>query len=167
MGLLETPYAAPKISAVDAFGKVFTGKEFHDKYLVLYFYPKDMTPGCTVEATDFQKFYEDFQDFGCEVVGVSKDSCERHQKFADKESLRFTLLSDESGTLSEEFGVWKEKVNYGKKYMGIERSTFLINPEGKIVAEWRKVKVAGHVESVLSALKEYKKSLIKPVNSPR
>jgi peroxiredoxin Q/BCP len=120
---------------------------------VLYFYPKDMTSGCTIEARDFQSLLKKFQNLGCQVIGVSKDSCASHQKFATKEGLNFQLLPDSSGEVCQAFDVWKEKSMYGKKFMGIERSTFLIHPSGEIVQSWHKVKVTGHAEEVLETLK--------------
>ena len=160
--ILEKPYKAPPTVGIDAWQKQFTAESFKGQWQVLYFYPKDMTPGCTTESIDFQTLLEDFEAQNCAVIGVSKDSCERHQKFADKEGLRFILISDSEGRLCEDFGVWKEKINYGKKYMGIERSTFLINPEGNIVAEWRKVKVANHAAHVFETLKTAKKLRLRP-----
>ncbi|MFZ9520053.1 MAG: peroxiredoxin [Silvanigrellaceae bacterium] len=152
-GLLSSPYSAPRIS-----GRV-GGEEFRDglvrgKWVVLYFYPKDMTPGCTIEARDFQALNQQFKLQDAVVVGVSKDSCQSHGKFAQKEGLAFMLLSDEGGDLCERFGVWKEKSMYGKTFMGIERSTFLLNPKGLVVARWPKVKVDGHAKSVLATLKK-------------
>jgi peroxiredoxin Q/BCP len=113
-----------------------------------------MTPGCTLEARDFEALKDEFKRQDAVVIGVSKDSCESHRKFAQKEGLSFMLLSDEGGDLCERFGVWKEKSMYGKTFMGIERSTFLLNPKGNVVAHWPKVKVDGHASSVLSTLKK-------------
>lgn len=126
-----------------------TLEDFAGRALVLYFYPKDMTSGCTVQAQNFRDLQGEFNKVGVDIVGVSKDSLKRHDKFSEKEDLNFLLGSDENGHVCEDFGVWKEKSMYGKKYMGIERSTFLIDPNGFIVNEWRKVKVAGHVSKVL------------------
>ena len=152
-GLLYSPYSAPKISG-HVNGEVFNAASLNGKWKVLYFYPKDMTPGCTVEAHDFQALSREYQQQEAVVIGVSKDSCQSHSKFAQKEGLSFMLISDEKSDLCERFGVWKEKSMYGKTYMGIERSTFLITPEGQVVARWPKVKVAGHAHEVLSALKK-------------
>lgn len=135
-------------------GEEFNAALLKGKWKVLYFYPKDMTPGCTVEARDFQALSREYQQQEAVVIGVSKDSCQSHSKFAQKEGLSFMLISDEESDLCERFGVWKEKSMYGKTYMGIERSTFLISPEGQVVARWPKVKVAGHAHEVLSALKK-------------
>lgn len=152
--ILEKPYKLTKFSVVDSFAKKVTEKDLLGKWSVVYFYPKDMTSGCTLEANDFQENMLSFQKLNCDIYGVSKDSCQSHQKFILKEGIKFQLLSDEQGEMLEAFAVWKEKSMYGKKFMGIERSTFLIHPEGKVVAEWRKVKVPGHVENVLKTLKE-------------
>ncbi|SHH80411.1 peroxiredoxin [Marivita hallyeonensis] len=121
--------------------------------VVLFFYPRDDTSGCTKENEAFTALQGDFEKIGVRVFGISKDSLASHEKFMAKKSLTVPLLSDENGTASEDFGVWKEKNMYGKKYMGIERSTFLIDAEGRIAKEWRKVKVPGHAEEVLEAAK--------------
>jgi peroxiredoxin Q/BCP len=123
------------------------------KKVVLYFYPKDDTPGCTKEACGFRDSLPDFSGVDAVVIGVSKDSVAKHDKFKAKYELPFTLASDEDGALCEAYGTWVEKSMYGKKYMGIDRATFLIRPDGKIAQAWRKVKVPGHVEEVLAAAK--------------
>ena len=128
-------------------------KDFSGKYLVLYFYPRDMTSGCTLESQDFRDHYKSFQKQNCEILGVSRDTIKSHDKFCEKESLPFKLISDTDEKLCKAYDVMKEKSMYGKKFMGIERSTFLINPNGEIIREWRKVKVPGHVEEVLSELR--------------
>ncbi|MGB5559290.1 MAG: thioredoxin-dependent thiol peroxidase [Paracoccaceae bacterium] len=120
--------------------------------VVLYFYPKDDTSGCTAEALDFNRQLADFKAAGAEVLGVSKDSVKKHDKFRDKYGLKVTLLSDENSDVCERYGVWVEKSMYGRTYMGIERATFLIDGAGRIVEIWRKVKVKGHVEQVLQTL---------------
>lgn len=122
--------------------------------LVLYFYPKDDTPGCTREAVDFSALTNGFEEAGAKVVGVSRDSMSRHVKFATKYGLKVALTSDEDGTISEAFGTWGEKSLYGRKYMGMARATFLIGPDGVVRRVWPKVKVAGHAEEVLSAVRE-------------
>lgn len=124
------------------------------KNVVLYFYPKDMTPGCTTEACDFRDQNSLFAQYDTVVIGVSPDPAARHQKFIEKHQLPFTLLADEKQEAAEKYGVWTLKKNFGKEYMGIERSTFLINKEGIVVKEWRKVRVKGHVEEVLTVVKE-------------
>lgn len=122
------------------------------KYTVLYFYPKDDTPGCTVEAKEFRDLYSDFAKAGAEVCGISRDDVKSHDKFKCKYELTFPLLSDEDGKITESYGVWVEKSMYGKKYFGIQRATFLVNPEGKIEKIWPKVKVEGHAAEVLKAI---------------
>jgi peroxiredoxin Q/BCP len=156
-GQLSSPYEAPKISGLVG-GEAFHEKVLSGKWVVLYFYPKDMTSGCTVEARDFQSLNDDFARLGAVVVGVSKDSCRSHEKFSQKEGLSFLLLSDEGGDLCERYGVWKQKSMYGKTYMGIERSTFLLNPQHQVVAQWSKVKVDGHAQAVLMTLKKLQSS---------
>jgi thioredoxin-dependent peroxiredoxin len=126
---------------------------FHGKNVVLYFYPKDDTSGCTAEACDFRDNMERLTQSGAIVLGVSPDSPKSHDRFKAKYNLNFALVSDESHEICESYGVWVEKSMYGKKYMGVERSTFLINPDGIITHEWRKVKVPGHVEEVMKVLK--------------
>ncbi|WOI55160.1 peroxiredoxin [Palleronia sp. LCG004] len=119
--------------------------------VVLYFYPRDDTSGCTTEALDFSQAKEAFDRQGVTILGVSKDSVAKHDKFRDKHGIGVALLSDEHGDVCERYGVWVEKKMYGKTHMGIERSTFLIDASGTILREWRKVKVPGHVEEVLDA----------------
>lgn len=123
------------------------------KPVVLYFYPKDMTPGCTTESCEFRDAEPDFGAVDAKIIGISKDSVDRHDKFKAKHGLNFTLASDENGTTCEDYGVWKEKNMYGKKFMGIERSTFVIDGDGVIRKVWRKVKVKGHVAEVLEAVR--------------
>lgn len=134
----------------DGGGKVKLS-ERRGKKVVLYFYPKDDTPGCTKEACGFRDALPDFSKIDAEVIGVSKDSTAKHEKFKAKYELPFTLLSDEDGEVCEAFGTWVEKSMYGRKYMGIDRATFLIDETGTLRAEWRKVKVPGHVDEVLRA----------------
>lgn len=124
------------------------------KNIVLYFYPRDDTSGCTLEAQDFRDNLKNFEALNTVVIGVSKDSIKSHLKFAEKYELNFALASDENCTVCETYGVWKEKMNYGKKYMGIERTTFLIDKSGIIRHIWRKVKVDLHASKVLTAAKE-------------
>ena len=119
--------------------------------VVLFFYPRDDTSGCTKESIGFSEALQEFADAGVQVFGISKDSVKSHDKFVAKHELKTPLLSDETDTVCEAYGVWKEKKMYGKTFMGIERSTFLIDAEGKIARVWRKVKVPGHVEEVLEA----------------
>lgn len=122
--------------------------------IVLFFYPKDNTPGCTQEAISFTQHLASFTKLGVQVIGLSPDTIKKHNNFIDKHSLEVILVSDEEKTTLEDYAVWVEKSMYGRTYMGVERSTFLIDKEGVIVKAWRKVKVAGHVEEVLDAAKE-------------
>ncbi|MCR6110045.1 thioredoxin-dependent thiol peroxidase [Bacillus sp. A301a_S52] len=135
-------------------GKEVSLNDYRGKYVVLYFYPKDMTPGCTTEACDFRDNHDSFSDLDAVILGVSPDPVDRHEKFINKHELPFELLADEDHQLAEDFGVWKLKKNFGKEYMGIERSTFVIDKEGKLIKEWRKVRVKGHVEEALNYLRE-------------
>ena len=122
--------------------------------LVLYFYPKDDTSGCTRQAQDFTASAREFEQAGAAVVGVSRDPMKKHEKFIAKYELAVPLASDEDGQISDAFGTWVQKSMYGRKYMGMERSTFLIGPDGKVLQVWRKVKVPGHVQEVLKAARE-------------
>ena len=123
------------------------------KKIIVYFYPKDDTSGCTTQACGFRDTLPDFTGADAVVIGISKDSVKSHDKFKTKHGLNFVLASDENNDTCERFGVWKEKSMYGKKYMGIERSTFLIGADGVVHQEWRNVKIPGHVEAVLAAAK--------------
>lgn len=133
-------------------GGTLSNKDLKGKTVVLYFYPKDMTPGCTTEAQDFRDQIAAFEKAGAVIVGVSKDSVKRHDNFVAKQELPFQLISDEEGSLCEDFGVWVEKSMYGKKFMGIQRATFVIDGTGKIKHSWPKVKVKGHVDEVLEVV---------------
>ncbi|MGP7819239.1 thioredoxin-dependent thiol peroxidase [Niallia sp. 01092] len=126
--------------------------DFTGKHVVLYFYPKDMTPGCTTEACDFRDTHGEFENLDVVIIGISPDPVEKHKKFIEKHGLPFLLLADEEHKVAELYDVWKLKKNFGKEYMGIERSTFLIDKDGILVKEWRKVRVAGHVEEVLKTI---------------
>lgn len=150
---LEPGDAAPTISLPRDGGDTVTLSDYAGKTIVLYFYPRDDTPGCTQEAIGFTEMGDAFAKAGAVVLGVSKDTVAKHEKFRDKHSLGVTLLSDSEGDVCERYGVWVEKNMYGKKSMGIERATFLIDGDGKIARIWRKVKVPGHVEEVLEAVK--------------
>ncbi len=121
---------------------------------VVYFYPKDDTPGCTTEAKDFSQLANEFESAGVVVVGVSRDPMKKHDKFIAKHELAIPLASDEDGAISEAFGTWIEKSMYGRKYMGTERATFLIDANGKVLRAWRNVKVKGHADEVLAAAKD-------------
>ena len=142
---------APKFKMPATNGDTLSLSDFAGRRLVLFFYPKDATSGCTKEAVGFSELQSKFKRRKVEIVGVSRDSLASHQHFIDKHDLKVVLASDEDGKACESFGVWKEKSMYGRKFMGIERSTFLIDEEGMIRRVWRKVKVAGHPEEVLEA----------------
>ncbi|WLR47746.1 thioredoxin-dependent thiol peroxidase [Halobacillus litoralis] len=135
-------------------GESVSLSDYKGKNVVLYFYPKDMTPSCTTEACDFRDHHESFEDLDAVILGVSPDPVESHEKFINKHDLPFLLLADEDHQVAEQFGVWKLKKNFGKEYYGIERSTFIIDKEGKLAEEYRKVKVQGHVESALEYIRE-------------
>jgi len=137
----------------DGGGKISL-KDLNGRKVVLYFYPKDDTPGCTKEACGFRDALPDLSKLDAVVIGVSKDSVARHDKFKAKYELPFTLASDEDGKVCEAYGTWVEKSLYGRKYMGIDRATFLIDENGVLRGEWRKVKVKGHVEEVLAAAQD-------------
>lgn len=134
-------------------GSTATLADHAGRWLVLYFYPKDSTPGCTTEGLEFNALLPKFAKLDCGVLGVSRDSVKSHQNFCAKQGFRFPLVSDGDEALCNAFGVIQEKNMYGRKVLGIVRSTFLIDPEGRIAAEWRGVKVAGHAQAVLDALK--------------
>ncbi|MCA3252344.1 MAG: peroxiredoxin [Pseudomonadota bacterium] len=150
--------ALPDFEAAATSGTRFTPHTHLGKAVVLYFYPKDNTPGCTTEAMQFRDHYRDFVKAGAVVVGVSRDNLVSHEKFKANLELPFELIADTEEKLCHMFGVVKNKIMYGKKVKGIERSTFLIDAEGVLRAEWRGIKVAGHVEEVLKAVKALKKA---------
>lgn len=152
--VLEIGQLAPDFELTANNGQNVKLSDFRGKYVVLYFYPKDMTPGCTAEACDFRDHHERFKELNAVILGVSPDPVKRHQKFIEKHHLPFLLLADEDHRVAELYGVWKLKKMFGKEYMGIERSTFIIDKDGKLVQEWRKVKVKGHVEEALKYIKE-------------
>ncbi|MDI6802687.1 MAG: thioredoxin-dependent thiol peroxidase [Bacteroidota bacterium] len=141
--------SAPNFTLFSNEGKKVYLSDYLGKKVVLYFYPKDMTPGCTTESCSFRDNYSKIKKRGAVILGISADSIQSHQKFIDKYDLPFLLLSDENKEVSKAYGVWKQKSFLGKKYLGIERSTFIIDEEGKIKAILRKVKVSGHTEEVL------------------
>jgi peroxiredoxin Q/BCP len=144
----------PKFSG-DATGEIsISNKDFEGKNLIIFFYPKDNTPGCTLEGQDFRDNYKEFTKLNAEILGVSRDSIKSHENFKDKQGFPFQLLSDPDEVMCKSFDVMREKSMYGKKYIGVDRSTFLINSKGLVVKEWRSVKVKGHVMEVLRALKE-------------
>lgn len=143
----------PAFSLPGSDGATYSAKELKGKPYVLYFYPKDATPGCTQEACDFRDQHSALSKLGVRVFGVSADPIKSHEKFVAKQKLNFVLLADEQHELAEKLGVWKEKSMYGRSFMGIERSTFLVAADGTIAKEWRAVKVAGHVAEVVAAAK--------------
>jgi thioredoxin-dependent peroxiredoxin len=151
--MTEVGDPAPKAPFTKLDGSQASAADYAGRKLVIYFYPKDDTSGCTKEAQEFTALAADFASAGVDVVGISKDSVKSHAKFAAKYDLAVGLGSDEDGSVCEAFGVWVEKSMYGKKYMGIERSTFLIGADGKVSHVWRKVKVPGHAAEVLATVR--------------
>ncbi len=143
---------APDFRLPDQNGEMHTLKDYRGKKVILYFYPKDNTAGCTAEACGFRDRYPDIEEKGAVVLGVSKDSVKSHKKFETSHELPFTLLSDESTEVLQKYDVWKEKTLYGRKYMGIERSTYLIDEKGKIIKAYQKVKAKSHPEEVMADL---------------
>jgi len=154
--MLEVGKKAPNFKLQIGQGETVRLSDYKGKKLVIYFYPKDDTPGCTTEAKDFTNLKRKFSANGVAILGVSKDTLQKHDKFSTKYDLKIALGADENGMVCEAFGVWVEKKNYGRTYMGIERSTFLIDEKGKLAQIWRKVRVKGHAEAVLEAAKEMK-----------
>jgi thioredoxin-dependent peroxiredoxin len=150
--VIEAGQPAPSFSAQSDEAKVVTLESLRGRYVVLYFYPKDDTPGCTTEACELRDAFPRFSDADAIILGVSPDSVASHVKFKTKFSLPFTLLSDANHGMAEAYGVWKEKSMYGRTYMGVERTTFLIDPRGVIAHVWRKVKPEGHAAAVAAAL---------------
>ena len=152
--MATTPYPAPDVILPNESGDIIDIKDFRPKMVILFFYPRDNTSGCTREAKDFTENIRIFNDLNTKVFGISKDSIKSHEKFIKKHNLKIPLLSDEERSVCEDFDVWREKSMYGKIYMGIERSTFIIDGSGSVTHEWRKVKVANHVEEVLEVIKK-------------
>ncbi|HWK21810.1 MAG TPA: thioredoxin-dependent thiol peroxidase [Ureibacillus sp.] len=144
---------APDFTLLNENGEKVSLRDFRGKKVVLYFYPKDMTPGCTTEACDFRDHHKEFSDLNAVILGVSGDDANKHTKFIEKYGLPFSLLVDEDHEVAEKYSVWVLKKMYGREFMGIERSTFLINEEGIVEKEWRKVKVKNHIEEVLESLR--------------
>ena len=143
---------APEFTLLDQYGKKHSLSDYLGKWIILYFYPKDMTPGCTVEACNFRDEFPNFQNLNTIILGISKDSVKRHATFADKYNLEFPLLSDADGKVCDTYDVWKEKFRYGRTFMGIIRSTFLIDPQGKIARIYPKVNVKEHAAELLNDL---------------
>lgn len=149
---------APQFALPNEKGETVSLSDFEGKkYVILYFYPKDATPGCTTQACDFRDAFQEFSELNAVILGVSPDSGKSHQRFIEKQGLPFSLLVDEQHEVAEAYGVWKLKKMFGKEYMGIERSTFLIDPTGTVVKEWRKVKVDGHIQDALATLEQLTK----------
>jgi thioredoxin-dependent peroxiredoxin len=153
--MLNRGEIAPDFALAGSGGKQLALSGFNGRYVVLYFYPKDDTPACTKEAIDFSGLKPEFKALGAEVIGVSPDTAQSHGKFRQKHALEITLLADGEKAAIHAYGVWAEKKMYGKTYMGVERTTFLIGPDGKILEIWRGVKVPGHAAAVLEALKRH------------
>lgn len=150
---LDVGDSVPTFSLPSSSGKEVSLADYKGKKIVLYFYPKDDTPGCTTEACEFRDNLKNYEAINAVVIGVSKDPLKSHDKFIEKYGLPFELISDEEGKLLDAFGTWKEKSMYGKTFMGVERSTFLIAEDGKIAKAWRKVSVPNHVAEVLEEAK--------------
>ena len=153
MTTLKEGDKAPDFKVINELGEEMTLADFSGKKLVLYFYPKDSTPGCTTEGQDFRDLKSQFTRANTVIFGLSRESIKSHEKFKKNEKFNFELISDPDEKICKQYDVIKEKSMYGKKYMGIERSTFLIDSKGKLVNEWRKVKVTGHAKEVLEAAK--------------
>ena len=145
----------PSFSGECTSERKISNKDFNNRNLVIYFYPKDSTPGCTTEGQDFRDNYKEFQKLETDIIGVSRDSIKSHENFKEKQLFPFELLSDPDEKMCKSFDVMKMKSMYGREYMGVDRSTFLINKKGKVVQEWRSVKVKGHVHEVLETIRDF------------
>ena len=156
MTMIELGHKAPEFCLPNQDNEEICLRDLRGTWVVLYFYPKDSTPGCTTEACDFTEALPDFTQLGATILGVSPDSVKRHQNFIAKKDLKITLLSDEGKEVLQRYGVWQLKKNYGREYMGVVRSTYLIDPDGNVAAVWEKVRVKGHVEAVKAKLEELK-----------
>lgn len=154
MATLKIGDQAPKICLLDQNEKEVTLENYQSRWMIIYFYPKDSTPGCTIEAREFTQYLSQFKKMDAVILGVSSDSAKSHCNFIEKEDLKITLLCDPDHEALQAYGAWGLKKNYGKEYMGVVRSTFIISPDGDIAAVWSPVKVDGHVEAVLEKLKE-------------
>lgn len=154
--MIEEGQTVPKFEASDANGNNVKSSDFKGKKLVIYFYPKDFTPGCTTEADEFSKDYSKFQKESIEVIGISPDDVDSHKKFCEKMGIKFPLLADTDKEISQRFGVWGKKKFMGREYMGVNRSTFLVNEKGKIFKIFPKVKPAGHSKEVLEEFSKIK-----------
>lgn len=156
--MTDTPQTLPDLAFTLSDGSTARFSDYAGRWLVLYFYPKDSTPGCTTEAGDFRDLHADFDQAGATILGVSRDSVKSHQNFIAKQSLPFALISDADEAVCNAFGVIQEKNMYGRKVMGIVRSTFLFDPQQRLVQAWHKVRVPGHAQAVLEALKAHTSS---------
>eukprot|EP01155_Anaeramoeba_flamelloides_P016960 Anaeramoba_flamelloidesa497_31.p2 GENE.a497_31~~a497_31.p2 ORF type:complete len:156 (-),score=17.79 a497_31:236-703(-) len=154
--MLEVGNKAPEFCAPNQDEVEICLRDIKGKWIVLYFYPKDNTPGCTTEACDFTVALPEFDNLDAIILGVSPDSPKKHRNFIEKKEIGFTLLADVEKKMCEDYGVWQLKKNYGKEYMGVVRSTFIINPEGEIAAVWNNVRVKGHIDAVKEKLAELK-----------
>ena len=152
--MIEVGQKAPEFCLPNQDSEEICLRDFEGSWVVLYFYPKDNTPGCTTEAVDFSQKIDEFNSLGATVIGISPDSVKRHQNFIAKKDLKVMLLSDEAKEVCQKYGVWQLKKAYGREYMGVVRSTFLINPDREIAHKWEKVKVKGHIDAVLEKLRE-------------
>jgi len=155
--MIEVDKKAPDFCLPNQDDVEICSRDLKGKWVVLYFYPRDNTPGCTTEACEFTEALPDFADLDAIILGVSADSTKKHRNFIEKKDLGITLLSDEDTKMMQEYGVWQLKKNYGKEYMGIVRSTYIIDPEGTVKAVFEKVRVKGHVEKVKETLAELQK----------
>ena len=155
----ETPWDAPDFCLEDAYGERHCLKDFRGKWVVLYFYPRAMTSGCTREAQDFTELKDEFEALGATIIGISPDKPEKLKRFIDEYGLKILLLSDPDKKVIKAYGAWGKKKRYGKEYEGLIRSTFLINPEGKVLKSWKNVKVKGHAKRVLATLKSFKEEM--------
>lgn len=144
----------PKFSAEATSEQVISNQTYKDKNVVIYFYPKDSTPGCTTEGQEFRDNYKKFKKYNTEILGVSRESIKSHENFKSKQNFPFELLSDPDEKVCKAFDVMKMKSMYGRQYMGVDRSTFIVNHQGKIIKEWRSVKVKGHVQEVLETVEK-------------
>lgn len=151
---VEVGKQAPDFTLQNQDGEEVTLSDYRGKNVVLYFYPKDMTPGCTTQACDFRDNYSEFEKYNTVIIGISPDPIERHQKFIEKHELPFQLLADVDQKVANLYEVWKLKKNFGREYYGIERSTFIIDKDGIVRKEYRKVRVKGHIEETLQFVKE-------------
>ncbi len=152
--MIEVGQKAPEFCLPNSDEVEICLKDLRGKWVVLYFYPKDNTPGCTTEALDFTAHLEEFEKLGAIVIGISPDSCASHKRFIEKKELKVTLLCDTEKEVLKAYGAWGKKKMYGKEYEGVIRTTYLIDPEGNVAAVWPKVRVKGHIEAVLAKLKE-------------